>query len=255
VYARLLKIAMMLLVFASCVHQEKAEVSYGINPARRGFVPARIALLPCIRWPDRSTRIKNVPIINRPETEISVLCEDLDKYVADGFDNQPFMKGLSAKLVEKLSTSANLKPSVSEVFFQYWKSLASDCQDCTNLPTFYERSIMKRTDWQVWLTNISNAAKGADAVLIPFVLSSSIHKEDDRGVLKSIRSGNVGLLLLDTNDGSIIWSQSREAEVVYKTLSSSAKKADLPEPPYEDIRRRLLTEAIWLEFPGRQVYR
>lgn len=245
----------LLVIFTSCAHRKWDEVTYGINPARRGFVPARIALLSCARWPDRATRIKNIPMINRPDAEIGTLCEEFDKYIADGFDNQPFMKGLSTKLVEKLTTTAALTPSLKEVFQEEWRSLAADCQDCPNLPTFYQHSIRTRPQWQVWLTKFSNASKGADAVLIPFVLSTSTRKEDDRGVWRSIRGGTVAMLLIDTNDGSLIWSQARDAEVIYKALSSTTKAADLAEPPYEDIKRRLLTDSLWLEFPGRQIYR
>jgi hypothetical protein len=244
-----------LLSSMGCVRHQIDETNFGINPTRRGYVPARIALTSCVVWPDRATRIKGVPMINRPKDEIISICEDFDKYVADGFDNQPYMKGLSPKLVEKLYTAAGLNPSIPDTIIQEWRSLANDCQDCDNLPTFYNQSIRSRASWQIWLTKFSNATKGSDAIMIPFLLSANTRIEDDRGVWQSIRGGALAILLIDTNDGSLVWSGGRETDVIYKALVNTTSKSELKEPPLEDLKRRLLTDALWLEFPGRQIYR
>lgn len=242
-------------VLLSCVHNKVPESSYGINPARTGFVPARIGLVPCMNFPERSTRISHLPLTNRPKEEIAKFCEDFDKYVADGFDNQPFMKGLSPKLVEKLYVSANATPPIQEAITSEWRSLATDCQDCSNLPTLYNASIKPRASWQIWLNKFSSSTKGTDAILIPLVLSENTRIEDDRGILQSIRSGSIAMLLIDTNDGSLIWSGGREADVIFKALVNTKTKAEMKEPPVDDLKRRLLTEAIWIGFPGRQIYR
>ena len=91
--------------------------------------------------------------------------------------------------------------------------------------------------------------------MVPLVLSVNTRIEDDRGILQSIRSGSVVILLIDTNDGSLLWSGGREAEVVYKALVGSVPRDKMKEPPVDDLKRRLLTDAIWIEFPGRQVFR
>ena len=242
-------------LLTTCVRNMPPDTKFGINPARTGFVPARIALIPCISWPDRATKIKNMPLINRPKEEMAQLCADLDKYVADGFDNQPFMKGLSQKLVEKLYSAAGMAPAISEAIAQEWKALPTDCQDCLNLPSLYNQSVKPRVTWQLWLNKFAAATKGSDALMVPFILSENTRIEDDRGVLESIRSGAITVLLIDTNDGSLIWSGGREAEVIYKALQTSTTKPEMQVPPLEDLKRRLLTDAIWLEFPGRQIYR
>lgn len=251
----MIRLLLLSLLFASCIHTNEPEAKFGINPSRKGFVPARIALLPCMIWPSGSTKIKHLPLVNRPREETTAICEDFDKYVADGFDNQPYMKGLSPKLVDKLYTAAGMTPSIIDALTSEWKGLAGDCQNCTNIPNLYVRSIQPRRSWQIWLANFSKATKGADALMVPIILSVNTRIEDDRGILQSIRSGAIAILLIDTNDGSLLWSGGRESEVVYKALVGSISRNQMKEPPVDDLKRRLFTDAIWIEFPGRQVYR
>jgi hypothetical protein len=119
----------------------------------------------------------------------------------------------------------------------------------------YKLSIKGRQQWQIWLSKVSSATKGADAVMIPLILSSNTRIENDRGILLSIRSGSIGMLLIDTNNGSLIWSGGRQAEVIYKAFANSVSAKAMREPPLDDLKRRLLTDAIWIDFPGRQIYR
>ena len=249
------KLLVMTTLLSACISNLHPDENYGIDPAKTGFVPARIALVPCMVWPDRATAIKNFPIINRPREELKAICEDFDKYVADGFDNQPFMKGLSPKLIERLYTSAGLTPAITDAINEEWRAQPTDCPNCQSLPSSYNRSIKNRTSWQIWLSKFSGATKGADAIMIPFILSTNTRIEDDRGILQSVRSGAVAILLIDTNDGSLIWSGGRKSEVIYKALVNATARSKMPEPPLEDLKRRLFTDAIWLDFPGRQIYR
>ena len=91
--------------------------------------------------------------------------------------------------------------------------------------------------------------------MIPLILSTNTRLENDRGMLMSIRSGAIAILLIDTNDGSLIWSGGRKADVIYKAFANTTSAKSMREPPTDDLKRRLLTDAIWIEFPGRQIYR
>jgi hypothetical protein len=245
----------LVLLFCSCMTSKNLDEKYGIDAKRIGYVPARIALLPCMFWPTSGSKINDLSPNNRPPEENTVLCEEFDKYVADGFDNQPFMKGLSPKLVEKLYAAAGLSPQIFTAISTEWAAKNTDCKDCRSLPAMYKLSIKGRQQWQIWLSKVSSATKGADAVMIPLVLSSNTRIENDRGILLSIRSGSIGMLLIDTNNGSLIWSGGRQAEVIYKAFANSVSAKAMREPPLDDLKRRLLTDAIWIDFPGRQIYR
>jgi len=242
-------------LLCSCVTPADNDEKYGLDPKRVGYVPARIALLPCMFWPTSATKIIDLPPNNRPTEENASLCEEFDKYVADGFDNQPFMKGLSPKLVERLYSTAGLTPDILSAVAAEWSAKEDDCQDCRSLPSMYKLSIKGRQSWQIWLTKPSSATRGTDAVMIPLILSNNTRIEDNRGILESIRSGTIGILLIDTNDGSLIWSGGREAEVIYKAFANTTSGKSMKEPPLDDLKRRLLTDAIWMSFPGRQIYR
>lgn len=239
----------------SCATTKIFDEKYGIDAKRIGYVPARIALLNCMVWPTSATKIEDLAPSNRPTDETTSLCEEFDKYVADGFDNQPFMKGLSPRLVEKMYTNAGLLPEIFTSISTEWAAKDSDCQNCRTLPSMYKISIKPRRSWQIWLSKLSSATKGADAVMIPLILSTNTRLENDRGMQLSIRSGAIGILLIDTNDGSLIWSGGRQAEVIYRAFANSVSAKSLREPPLDDLKRRLLTDAIWIDFPGRQIYR
>jgi hypothetical protein len=243
------------LLLLSCVTTSQNNEKYGLDPKRVGYVPARIALLPCMFWPTSATKIIDLPTNNRPTDENTSLCEEFDKYVADGFDNQPFMKGLSPKLVERLYNAAGLTPDILSAVAAQWSAKVDDCTDCRSLPSMYKRSIQGRQSWQIWLSKLSSATRGTDALMIPLILSNNTRTEDNRGILESIRSGVIGILLIDTNDGSLIWSGGREAEVIYKAFAKTTSGKSMKEPPLDDLKRRLLTDAIWMSFPGRQIYK
>lgn len=239
----------------ACITPVKTSERYGIEPHHEGFVPSRIALMPCVVWPDSALRITQLPPTNRPHEELAELCESLDKFISDGFDNQPYMKGLSPKLVEKLYGASNVKPNLTSILYQEWKSTSEKCESCDNVVAIYNQTIKPRPSWQIWLNQLSTATKGSDALLIPLILSANARIEDDRGLFSSIRSAAVAALLVDTNNGSLIWSGGRNSEVAFKSLITANGVPQMKIPPLDDLKRRLFTEAIWLEFPGRQIYR
>jgi len=92
-------------------------------------------------------------------------------------------------------------------------------------------------------------------VLIPLIIHFGVKTENERGLLVAKRSAHVALLLVDTNSGDLIWSGGREAEVVAKAFAADPQAKDLQAPSQEELQQRLLTNALWLMFPGRQVYK
>ena len=89
-----------LLAELSCVHNFDT-VGYGLSHDSQSYIPARIAVLGCRPWPN-GARVKKQPITNTEEGDLKVLCEAYDKYVLQGFAGQPYMRGISPAVVDKL---------------------------------------------------------------------------------------------------------------------------------------------------------
>ncbi|MCX6123855.1 MAG: hypothetical protein NTV34_03790 [Proteobacteria bacterium] len=165
------------------------------------------------------------------------------------------MKGLSAKFVEKLYTQAQMSPAVNLAIAQNWQRKPQDCADCTTLAAFYIASFAPRKEWIVWLSEFSRATKGTDAILIPLILHHAVAQENDRGLTIARRSAFIAMLLVDTTNGDLIWSGGRESDVVSKAYEEDPEAKTLQPPNQEELNRRLFTDALWLGFPGRQVYK
>ena len=248
-------ISLTLIPATSCVSSFQEDTPFGITPTKAGYIPARMALVPCMTWPERSSRIKGQRLGVAGPEETKKLCAELDLYIASGFENQPFMKGLSAKFVEKLYTQAGMSPAVNLAIAQNWQRNPQDCAECTTLAAFYIASIAPRKEWSVWLSEFSRATKGTDAILIPLILHHAIAQENERGLTIARRSAFVAMLLVDTTNGDLIWSGGRESDVVTKAYDEDPEAKKLQPPSQEELNRRLFTDALWLGFPGRQVYK
>jgi hypothetical protein len=247
--------AVSLFCFLSCATEEKVINEFGMNPKKIGYIPARMALFNCQLWPDQATRLGWLPLRPMPEKEWQSLCSDYDQFLLSGFDNQPFMKGLVPSYTEKLYGAAATTPVLKQVLPQYWKHQTGDCSSCTELSSFYLKSISGRKDWQLWLNNFSHATLGADAILIPLLVYYAKYNTTDRGMAIARREAEIHLILVDTATGELIWSGLRRAEVVNKSFSEDPKAGKLEPPSAEDLKMRLFTEALWYGFPGRQVYK
>ena len=255
IFIRQLTLITLSLLLTHCVTSNINETPYGITPGRAGYVPARMALANCILWPDRAAKLKDMPLSNAPMAEMSELCTAFDTFVAQGFENQPFMKGLSPKFVEKMYAASGATAKFSDVIALQWQFRSTDCAICRSVQTFYNASIAPRKEWAVWLSEFAKATKGADALLLPMVVYSATSKGDDRGVINARRAASIALLLVDTNTGELIWSGGREAEISNKVFADDPRVKTMLPPPQEDLKKHLFTDAVWLGFPGRQIYK
>ncbi len=229
------------------------HIEYGLQPDQASYVPARIAVAPCQNWPD-GARYKNLPASNASTDDMRQICEHLDKFIVQGFENQPFMRGFSPRNLLRLLQAANQPRLLGELPAR-WETREDDCQDCANAAAFYRLSIEKRPEWRLWLNNLSKSARNADAVLLPFVLYSYLDNRNDRGLFLARRAAGVTLLLVDTNYGHLLWAGGRRAEVVQQRLIDSPVDREIIAPGNEKLFERLLIEDLLKDFPGRQVYR
>jgi hypothetical protein len=224
----------------------------GMQTEHIGFVPARIAILPCLQWPEAS-RYKSKPLSNADKATFANLCESLDKFVLSGFSNQPFMKGYSTSFVEK-SLSAVGQPDRLDQMPALWAHQGTDCMECSNIASFYRQSIAPRQAWQLWLSETSKLIRNADAMLIPTILYAWERRYNDRGVLVLERSAAAALLVVSTGTGELIWAGARAAVVPVRKLEANLNNQTPNPPEWSLVSERIFTEHLWAEFPGRQVY-
>lgn len=238
------------LLATGCVHSEK-NLASGVQSSHVAFVPARIAVFPCGAWPSELT-FDNLPRANVDEVQIQEICTRYDKYVLQGFDEQPYMRGLTPDAVKTL-----LKKQGQENLLTQWSSLwarkPTDCLTCQNTGSYYQDSIATRPEWQNWLAQVSRSVRNADALLLPQVLYVREEKDNQRGALVSTRRAKLALLLIDTNNGALIWFGEREARASDHLLADAGNSAP-PPPSWSVLYDRLFTNDLWRDFPGRQNY-
>ncbi len=240
-----------LLLAAACTH-DLPPVELGMQPSHTGYVPAAIAILPCRAWP-AGARFKNLPLTGAKDDVVAAICASLDKTLLDGFGGQPYMRGYSPKSVKKQLDAAGQGTLLDELP-QLFAHGPDSCLDCRTAPEFFERTIKERLPFRTWLLTVAKTAKNADAVLLPFVTYAYEKRFNDRGLHVAERAVGVTVLLVDTAHGELLWAGGREAAVPNERLEAAKVHVDLAPPPWEDATARLLTEDLWREFPGRQIY-
>lgn len=230
------------------------KIDYGLQPDHASYVPARIAVAPCQLWP-KDAKFEDLPSSNANDADNKQLCEQFDKYVIQGFENQPFMRGYSPKNLMALLQKANQANALAEIP-KLWASTGKEkCEDCENAAAFYRQVIEPRPEWRTWLNNLSKSARNADAILLPFVLYHYTDQRNDRGLFLARRAAGATILLIDTNYGYLLWAGGRRAEVVQQRLINNKNDRDIEAPGLDKLLERLLVEDLMKDFPGRQVYR
>ena len=236
----------------ACTHKPKL-VPYGTPEEHSGYVPARIAVLPCRTWPD-SAGFEKRPLTNVTDEDLDALCKNYSQFVIDGFKDQPYMRGFSPKSTLALLSAAEQENLLNE-FNSHWQHTDTDCQKCENTSSFYVQSIQNREGWRLWLSSLSKAVRNADAIMVPFVYYMYEKTYLDRGLLISKRAAGVSLFLIDTNNGYLLWSGGREAFANDQLLVGSNANQKGTWPAWTQVEERLFIEEVWRDFPGRQVYK
>lgn len=227
------------------------NVNFGVQPEHSAYIPARIAILSCRAWP-AGARFQSLPLSTDPAS-MDGLCQNLERFIVSGFSQQPYMKGYSPKFVAKTLADAKQGDLLNQIT-EHWRHESADCQDCQNAAAFYTASIAKRPEWLLWINNFAKATRNVDAMLLPFVTFAASRAYDDRGLQVAERAAGVALLLIDTNNGQLLWAGGREAAASNKRLGAAGVTATPAPPPWSEVEQRLLTEELWREFPGRQVF-
>ncbi|MBC7660727.1 MAG: hypothetical protein H7249_13610 [Chitinophagaceae bacterium] len=239
---------LVFLLAEGCVTPAPAQ--YGVQKDQLAHIPARIAVLPCRKWPQGALYATQKKL-EITDAEVGNLCTNLDKYVLSGFDGQPYMRGISPVVVKKL-LERNPKGSQLDQLESLWFRPSQVCEACRNPTSYYKGVVSSRTDWREWLSGVSREATSADAVLLPFVSEAQGDVIDDRGLYYAVRSAQLVLLLIDTNNGELIWAGTKKGEIRLPLSSKPSDPKAVVLPTWEELEKRILVPEIWAEFPGRQ---
>jgi hypothetical protein len=219
------------------------------------YIPAKIAVLPCMEWPF-AARYQMLPLSNADSSSVTKLCTEFNNFVLDGFKNQPYMKGFSPKLLKQLlEKNAQAKLLDSQTISSLWNHQKDDCDQCQTPVSFYKISIAHRAPWNNWLNDLSKHAKNADAVLLPLIMYYYNKLYDDRGMMVAKTSASLTLLLISTDDAELLWSGGRIADISNKSFEESGRKDESALTKIQDTQvlfERLFNNSLWKDFPGRQ---
>ena len=240
------------LALLGCTNHERTE-DYGLQAASIGFVPARIALLPCQTWPTTAAW-ESRPSIGLKSSEVQQFCEHLDRFVEDGFLNQPYMRANSRRFVLKALSDAGQLDKLQELSRLWARRPDEGCAPCRNAPTYYRSVVRERPTWVAWLAEVASKLKNADAMLLPFVTQAYERRYDDRGLQVAERGLGVALLLIDTANGELLWAGGRHTVLPHKRLTTGRLPEPLAYPDWALAEDRVLTAELWRDFPGRQIY-
>jgi hypothetical protein len=236
-------------VLGSCLTFSSKAID-GLQPGFASHVPARTAVLGCQQWPAVTDTVAN-------PADRKWLCDRLDEAVMDGFRAQPYMRGFSSKVVDKLLEQAKWPSAVSEGFAMMVEAgRKSGCKSkkdpfCGSAARIYEQALAGNAAWQMWLSRFSDTQKHADAVLFPVLLAAEDDKFNDRGLVAVSRSVTYSLWLVETTNGRLIWTRTKSGVETLRALPE--KSASLAAPQWNVPANRVLTSDFWRDYPGRLV--
>ena len=238
--------SMLVFCTAACLPFYKNSPD-GLQEDFASHVPARTAVLPCQTW-------RNIKI---SAEDRKILCDKFDEAVMDGFRAQPYMRGFSPKVVDKLLDQAKWPTAISEgfeVILGSTKKMACSTNEkpmCASVAGLYAATLENSAAWQMWLAKFSDAQKHADAILVPILVSATDKRGDDRGLIALSRSVNFSLWLIDTSTGKLIWTRSKAGTETLRALPE--RSANLRAPEWAEPLKRALTQDFWRDYPGRLV--
>ena len=239
---------LFLLVFfwiggcASLSYQEQQGVLTGYE----GFVPVRTLVMPCQLWPTIAV-VENIPATNADAETLKKACGSVDSFVIEGFKAQPYMQGYTPAAIDKKMKAKN-KSDFIATGMKEWTQLVPG-EKSFDPAMFYQKNLLKQASWIKWLNELSTDIQYADGLLLPFV--SHLYERvrlDDQGRYQAERGGGVLLMLIDTNNGRLIWTQRKSSQI---QVSIADPKAPPVYPPWESLFTRMFSQDLWLKYPGR----
>ncbi|APJ04895.1 hypothetical protein [Silvanigrella aquatica] len=240
---------MSVFLFSSC--QTAKWTPSGIQEGYEAVNPASVIAIPVFMLPDPSKSSSIDPAIVNTHQIISKIQEK----VIQSFNKQPNINGHSFAAVSNII--GNTKPSLLDNLNESMKIIAnrfksnetstrtlitSSCLARKNFLEFYIHCVSPDKLWIENLNTLAAKVLNADTALI--VVINDIESNLDVDIYSI--NGGFSVLLVDTNNGKLIWGRDG-----YASLQNPKEKKYYPS--WDDLINSIFNEQFWDKFPGRIV--
>lgn len=234
-------------VFISC--QSAKTLPSGIQEDYKAVNPASIIAVPAFILPDPSTLSSIDPALLNAQ----LIVQKIQDKIIQSFNGQPYINGHSFNAVS--SAIGNNKPTVWNKLDETLRNVAnrfnssetsirtlitSSCLSRKNFVEFYTYCLAPDSNWINNLNLLSARVLNADTALIVVITNLESRVVND---IYSI-SGGFSVLLIDTNNGKLIWGKDAASSLV----NTKEKKYY---PNWDELINKIFTEDFWDQFPGR----
>lgn len=230
--------------------QGTPKLPAGIQEGYEAVNPAAILAVPTFVIPnpsDANAAIDHSILASTP------VMQKLESKVIDSFHSQPNINGYPfsavAKALGKTSPTIHdelntaLKNVVSRFSSRETKTrilITPRCLGRKSFIEFYTYCLAPDPKWIQSLNSLSAKILNADTALLVFLDNLQSNQKEGLYAL----SGGVAILLVDTNNGKLLWGNES-----FATLNNPPDKLYFPK--WDDLANALLPISFWKGFPGR----
>lgn len=235
------------LALTSC---QTPPLRSGIQPNYMAINPAAVVAVPVFVLANPANSNSSVDHSIILSEQIIPLIES--KIIAS-FDHQPNINGYPFSVVRKTISTQNeniltrLDQSIHETAQRFSSRdiktrllITKACLNRKNFLEFYSYCLAQNPEWISSLNSLSAHVLNADSALVVVI----DHLSEDTTHKQHEIQASVAVLLVDTNNGKLIWGNEK---TVKKESSTQNEKL----PSWAELINDIFTQDFWNEFPGR----
>lgn len=240
------------LGMAAC--QSAPEVGTGIQPKYAAINPTRILAVTPV-----AVSLPRLPgsVIDPSILRTLPIMEWVESGVLRAFAGQPAVNGVSFQAVRR-SLEQSGSPARSTLVSALESTVGAlqrpgaenrglvsqECFARRDVLDFYSHCLTQNPLWKKGLNELSAAVLNADAALFTFVTELRVQPSGD----SDLGQMSVAVLLVDTNNGDLIWSGLARSDSLPLAVIPRGGK---PSRDWKRITDALMDEPLWTGFPGR----
>lgn len=238
---------LLALALTSC---QTPPLRSGIQPNYMAINPAAVVAVPVF--------VLANPANSNASVDHSIILSEqiiplMESKIIASFDHQPNINGYPFSVVRKIISTQNentltrLDKSMRETAQRFSSHdiktrllITKACLNRKNFLEFYSYCLAQNPEWISSLNSLSAHVLNADSALVVVI----DHLSEDNAHKQHEIHASVAVLLVDTNNGKLIWGN--EKTVQKKSLAENSKLPNWPE-----VISDMFAQDFWNEFPGR----